>query len=219
MKAVLTVALGVLLTACASHPPPPDWALNAQGSLERAGNAYLRGDTRVADVEFARARSEIARTARPDRLARAELLRCAWQAASLEIGDCPAYAPLAADAAPSEQAYARYLLARPMAGDVALLPEAQRAAAQALLGQGEAALPGGADPLARLVAAGVLMRAGRASPALVAQAVEAASGQGWSRPLLAWLQVQARAAEQAGDRETAERARRRAALVGGSGRP
>lgn len=204
-----------LLAACGSTPPP-DWALNAQGSLERARSAYLSGNTRVADVEWARARAEIARTGQPERLARAELLRCALEVASLEMNDCPAYPPLAADAAAPEQAYARYLQARPQASDVALLPTAQRGVAQALLSGGAAPLPGDGDPVARLVAAGVLMRAGQASPAVIAQAVDAASAQGWSRPLLAWLRVQARVAEQAGDREAAERARRRAALVQGT---
>jgi len=204
----------VLLAACGSNPPPPEWALNSQGALERAASAYLSGNSRVADVEFARARTEIARTGQPGRLARAELLRCAWQVASLEVNDCPAFAPLAADAAPAEQAYARYLRALPQSGDVALLPQPQRPVAQALLAGAAAPLPVAQDPLARLVAAGVLLRAGQASPAVVAEAVDTASAQGWSRPLLAWLQVQARVAEQAGDRDTAERARRRAALVG-----
>ncbi len=205
----------VLLAACGSNPPPPDWALNSQGALERAGSAWLSGNTRVGEVEFARARTEIARTGQPERLARAELLRCAWAVASLEMTDCPAYQSLVADAAPAEQAYARYLLGKPQAGDVALLPEPQRPVAQALLAGATATLPNTPDPLAKLVAAGVLLRAGQASPAVVAQAVDTASAQGWSRPLLAWLQVQARVAEQAGDRAGAERARRRAALVGG----
>lgn len=218
MKHRLFLGLLVLLTACAGTPPP-DWALNAQGALERAGSAWLTGNTRVADAEFARARAEIARTGQPARLARTELLRCAWQVASLETTDCPAYAPLAADAAPAEQAYARYLLGKPQAGDVAQLPQAQRAVAQALLAGGVAPLPDTPDPLARLVAGGVLLRAGSASPAVIAQAVDTASAQGWSRPLLAWLLVQAKVAEQAGDREGAERARRRAALVAGTVKP
>lgn len=215
MNHLLSLGLLALLTACAGTPPP-DWALNAHGALERAGSAWLAGNTRVADAEFTRARAEIARTGQPERLARAELLRCAWQVAGLEATDCPAYAPLAADAAPAEQAYARYLLGKPQAGDVALLPDTQRTVAQALLAGGPAPLPNTPDALARLVAAGVLLRAGQASPAVVGQAVDTASAQGWSRPLLAWLLVQAKVAEQAGDREGAERARRRAALVGGS---
>jgi hypothetical protein len=43
--------------------------------------------------------------------------------------------------------------------------------------------------------------------------VDTASSQGWSRPLLAWLQVQARHAESAGDAVEARRVRRRIELV------
>ena len=66
-----------------------------------------------------------------------------------------------------------------------------------------------ADPVSRLVAAGVLMQTGRANPAVIALAVDSASDQGWRRPLLAWLGVQLQRAEQAGDSDAAERLRRR----------
>jgi hypothetical protein len=59
----------------------------------------------------------------------------------------------------------------------------------------------------------VLFRTGRASPQLVALAVDTASQQGWRRPLLAWLGVQAQRAQRAGAREEAERIRRRMALI------
>jgi hypothetical protein len=58
-----------------------------------------------------------------------------------------------------------------------------------------------------------LLRAGRASPPVLAGAVEAASAQGWRRPLLAWLGVQAQRAEQAGDAQEAARLHRRIALA------
>jgi hypothetical protein len=63
----------------------------------------------------------------------------------------------------------------------------------------------------------VLFRAGRASPAVVRQAVDTASAQGWRRPLLAWLGVQAQLAEKGGDAEEAARLRRRIALTQGLG--
>jgi hypothetical protein len=65
------------------------------------------------------------------------------------------------------------------------------------------------EPLSRLVGAGVLLRTGQMSPAALTQAVAAASAQGWRRPLLAWLGVQALRAEQAGDIDEAKRLRRR----------
>jgi hypothetical protein len=70
-----------------------------------------------------------------------------------------------------------------------------------------------ADPQARLIAIAVLFQAGKASPAMTALAAETASAQGWRRPLLAWLNVQALRAERAGDNDEAQRLRRRIALV------
>ena len=59
------------------------------------------------------------------------------------------------------------------------------------------------------MAAGVLLRAGRANPEVIALAVDTASSQGWRRPLLAWLNLQVQHAEQAGATAEAERLRRR----------
>lgn len=206
---LLLPLLTTLLLGCASGPPPPDWQMNAKAALERATEAYLSGNSRVATAEFARARAELARTGRADLLARAELTRCAAQVASLEFDDCPAFAALAQDAAPAERAYARYLAGRAEAGDLALLPAAQRAPATAE----------GGTALARLVAAGVQLRSGRADPGLYGLAVATASAQGWRRPLLAWLQLQLQRAEAAQDAESAAALRRRIALVLGPPAP
>ncbi|TAK42032.1 MAG: hypothetical protein EPO27_17890 [Betaproteobacteria bacterium] len=179
-----------VLVGCAGAPPPPDWQLNAQSALAAFERHYLAGDTRLADLEFARAKSEIARTGRGDLLARAELVRCAARVASLEIDDCPGFERWRADAGPQELAYAEYLAGRH-----------ERAA--------------GEDPLARLVAAGVQFRSGQSTPAAIAAAVDIASAQGWRRPLLAWLGVQAKRAEAAGDADAARRVKRRIELLSG----
>ena len=70
-----------------------------------------------------------------------------------------------------------------------------------------------AEPQARLIAIAVLFQAGKASPALIDTAAETASAQGWRRPLLAWLKVQALRAQKAGDDAEAQRLQRRIALV------
>jgi len=212
------ISLVVLLAACSGKPPAPDWQMNAQSSMERSVAAYLSGNARVEALEFERARSEIARTGRPDLLARAELLRCAGRLASLVVEPCAGFEALRQDAAPAERAYANYLDGKLQGADVALLPEAQRAVAAAGPG-GDAALAQMKDPLSRLVAAGVMFRSGRASPATISTAVETASAQGWRRPLLAWLLVQVQRAEQAGAAEEAARIRRRIDLVEKAGKP
>jgi hypothetical protein len=207
--------LATFLAACAGGPPAPDWQMNAQSALERASAAYMEGNAAVEAQEFARAREQIARTGKLDLLARAELLRCAARVASLVFDDCAGFAP--ADAAPAEGAYARYLAGRAQAQDIALLPAPQRAVAGAGSDTAAAAaIDGIADPLSKLVAAGVLLRTGRATPALFDRAVNTASDQGWRRPLLAWLGVQATRAEQAGQIQQAQQLRRRIALAGGA---
>jgi len=100
-----------------------------------------------------------------------------------------------------------------------LLPEPHRAVAAG--GPNDAAniaaLRAIEDPLSRLVAAAVLFEAGRADPQVIAIAIDAASSQGWRRPLLAWLGVELRRAEQAGASEEAQRLRRRIELVRDAG--
>jgi len=200
----------LLLAACASGPLAPEWQSNAHGALANFEAAYLRGDARVARIEFARARfararAEVSRTGRPDLVARVELVRCALQVASLDFDPCPGYQALAADADAAERAYAVYLSGQWQALDPALLAPSHRRA----VAGGSAALAAIEDPLARLVAAGALLRAGRIAPEGIGAAVDAASANGWRRPLLAWLEVQARRAEAAGDRDAQALIRRR----------
>jgi len=205
--------LAGLLAACAG-PLPPDWQLNAKSALDRSVAAYLAGDARMASAEMDRARSEIARTGRIDLLARAELVHCAAQVASLVFEPCERFERLKADAAPAERAYAEYLGGRMPAGEVGLLPAAQRSAAGAASDEAAAAAVQGIDEtLPRLVAAGVLFRGARAGPSVLALAVETASAQGWRRPLLAWLNVQRLRAQKLGDTLEAERLRRRIEVV------
>jgi hypothetical protein len=210
MKTWTTICLlAALLPACASKPRQPDWKANASSSLTAYSEAYLKGDTSVAEAEFARARRDVASTGRPDLVAHAELVRCATRAASLEFDDCPGYAALAQDATPAERAYADYLAGRWQGLDPALLPEQHRA-----IVQGKGSLAAIADPLSRLVAAGVLMRTGLITPADIAQASDTASNQGWRRPLLMWLGVSLKHAEAAGDAGLAARIARRIELAG-----
>ena len=203
---------GAGLLACSSAPKPPDWQLDAKSAADRFQDAQLKGDTRAAQGEFALARRETAATGRPELVARVELLRCALQTASLNFDPCTGFDALSADAAPPELAYAAYLVGQPLSAEQrALLPAAQQAVPE---GEGAAtALAAMTDPLSQLVAAGVLLRREQATPAVVQLAVDTASHQGWRRPLLAWLGVQARQADAAGQTERAQALRRRMDLV------
>ncbi|ART52185.1 hypothetical protein CBP34_11705 [Acidovorax carolinensis] len=213
------LCLGLTLAACASGPPTPEWQMNAHAASQKAQDAYLAGDTRVEQQEWDRAREALARTGRLDLLARLELLRCAGRVASLVFEPCAGFEALRQDAPAAEKAYADYLAGQLALQDMALLPTAQRNAAQAAQTDAVAPLSGIEDPLSRLVAAGVLLKTGRAIPATVSMAVETASAQGWRRPLLAWLGVQAQRALAAGDTEAAASLQRRIAIVERGGKP
>jgi hypothetical protein len=180
----------VILAGCSSGPVPPDWQLGAKGALENFQQRYLQGDTRGAELEFARARSDLSSTGSAALVARAELIRCAMRAASLEFDNCPGFEKLRADAGAEEISYADYLAGR-----------VERAAAD--------------DPLSRLVLSGIRLNSSKITPTEISAAIDIASSQGWRRPLLAWLGVQAKRAEAAGDREALERIRRRMALTAG----
>jgi len=186
----LALVVAGALAGCASAPPPPDWQGNAAGSLQTFQQRYLAGDSKGADDAFAFARAELTATGRADLVARAELVRCAAQVASLVFERCEGFERLRGDAGPEERAYADYLEGR--------VPRAPSS-----------------EPFSRLIAYGVQLRTTRITPQGIAAALDIASSQGWRRPLLAWLGVELQRAEAAGDSETAARVRRRIELVSG----
>ncbi len=196
------------LSACGSNPPPPDWKLNAQSALENYEKAYLEGNTALAELSYARARAEAARTGQAESVARIELARCATRAAALEFDDCPAYVALQAGASAEEKAYAAFIAGKWQAVDGKALPSQY-----APLLKSGAALDQIKDPLSRLIATGVLFRQGSITPAGITAAIDTASGQGWRRPLLAWLGVELKRAEAAGNQTAIDHLRQRIGLV------
>lgn len=227
MKKLLPLTAALLLGACASAPPAPEWQSQSFSAIKSYTAAYLSGNTRVAEVEFERAKAEVARTGRPDLMARLELLRCATQVASLVINPCTGYQALAQDAAPAEQAYARFIAGRWGRLETAQLPMHYRALVNQTQAQArqtaKPALEANAtsrsklnpieDPLARLVAAGALIQTEPLSSVDIDLAVATASGQGWRRPLLAWLGVQLKRQQTSGNADAAAGIQRRIDLV------
>ena len=204
------VIAAVLLAGCAGKPPPPDWKMNAVSLLEHYQARWLEGDAKAADLALEKSRKEISRTGRLDLLARLELAACGTRMAVLDFSTCTAYTPLAREAAPADQAYARLLSgqwdgldAKAVPGHYAALVGAKNDAAA------NKAVAEITDPLPRLIAAGLLLRQGRAMPQTQALASDTASERGWRRPLLTWLEVQRKGAESAGDQASAAQLRRR----------
>lgn len=210
----LALLLAAAQTACSNAPRTPDWQIDAKGALDRTIAAYLTGNTRVEQAEMARARQQLASTGRADLAASAELRYCAARIASLVWEACAGFEALRQDATPGQRAYADYLRGQVSSTTIPLLPPPQRTAASRADTDGSA-LQGMEDPLSLLVAAGVLLQSGKANPAIIEQAVTAASDQGWRRPLLAWLGVQLQRARQAGQTEEVARISRRIELVQG----
>lgn len=210
VRRIASTACVLSLAACAGSPPPPDWQANAHAALQAHVADYLTGRDKAAAQELAVARREVARTGDAQQMARVELTACAARLASLvdvDLADCPGYAPLARDAGAEASAYAAYLAGRWTQVDPERLPDAQRLALRAP--DAPAALREIADPFSRLVAAGALLRAARLPPAGIALAIDTAAGQGWRRALLAWLGLDARRRDAAGDAEGAAAQRRR----------
>lgn len=201
------VLMLALLAACSSAPPPPAWQLDARDGIDAFTADYLAGHTAASEAEFRRARSAATATGRFDAVIQLELVRCAAQAASLDINDCPGYGALAQEATREQRAYADYLAGRWQQLERTALP----AQHQALLAGGK--LEAMADPLARLVAAGALLRSGNITPQQIEVALATSSEQGWRRPLLAWLGVQLQRAQAAGDAQAAAQLKRRIALA------
>lgn len=212
MKRFLALALSALLLACAGKTSP-SWLSNSHTALNAHLAAYLSGRERVATQELLLARREVARTGDATMMARVELTACAAQIASLATSDCPAFTPLAADAAPAENAYATYLSGKTEGLDSSLLPPAQR---QSL--SRNPTLNNIADPLSRLVAAAVAWRSGRLSAEGIAVAIDTAASEGWRRPLLAWLAVDRDQRRAAGDTSGADAAQRRIERIVGDGK-
>lgn len=234
-RGLVTMGVGMALVACSHQPPTPEWALAARDGTERGNLAHLSGQTRVAQAEWQRARQAAASTGDPVAMARVALAQCAAQVASLQLSPEPepctrADVWLQAQPSAALAAYRRYLQGRVVdVADVALLPAAHQATAPWLLAVPQAGADGDRDlldrpaldarwaqalktmpdPLSRLVAAAVAWRSGQAGPAVLAEAVATASAQGWSRPLLAWLGLQAQWAERAGDAALARQLRQR----------
>ena len=211
--AVLGVVL--VLSACASGPAPQVWESNAQSALQNASTAYLTGNARVEEQDFARALRELRATGRADLVATAELTRCAARAASLVFDDCPAYLPLAIDVGAEQRAYADYLAGRWQGLNVAMLPKHH--AGVVANPTTAAALSQTKDPLSLLVAAGMLLKHGNLTQASLDEvtltAIQTASNQAWRRPLLAWLGVQIKSAESKGDAAQVASLKRRLDLI------
>lgn len=209
-----SIVFALLLCACAGGPTAPEWQSQSHAALERFRQHYLEGNSQLAQRDFAEAKAAVASTGRPELAARVELVRCALGTAALDVDSCIAFDAVHLEATAEDQIYGDFVVGRLHDHDVAGLPAHYRR----LVAAGDDASRNMAmqqieDPVSRLVAAGVLFRFAQLSPDGLSAAVDTASAQGYRRPLLAYLNVQARQAEAAGDASALQAISKRIDLV------
>lgn len=206
----VAAALGV---ACSHRPAAPEWEERAHEGFEQYQRSYFAGE-RTAERDFRKAADALASTGKVELRARGELIRCAFGTAALDFSSCERWRSLQSDADPGDRAYGALLSGAFANLDTKDLPPQYVPLAKAQgAGARNEALKKIEDPLSRLIGAGALLRAGDLAPESVAVAVDTASGQGWRRPLLAWLTAQAKLAEAAGDTVALDRIRKRIDVV------
>ncbi|MBI1395425.1 MAG: hypothetical protein GC151_05545 [Betaproteobacteria bacterium] len=208
-RAAFTICL-VVLAGCAGGPPVPEWRTEGSAALDNFQRLYLRGDAREADGAYVRARRELSATGDPALVARAQLFRCGIVVASLDFAACSELEDLEQSQEAEISAYARFLSGRWQGLEPAALPIRYRSVVEAPDAAARLAALKHVDPaVSRLVAASALYRAGRLPPGGADVAIDAASAEGYRRPLLAWLTLEEQRATAAGDAAKADWTRRR----------
>ncbi len=199
MKTLLAFAGLILLGACGSLPPP-DWKTDAADLIERYKKHALLGENSLAERYFQQAVGATGGAGRVTDTARLWLVRCATRRAMLIDDACTEYVELARlEANPENQAYYQFLTLRWDALDSALLPGQHRDLVKAAPAARRTLLARQDDPLARLLAASLLVMRQEADAATLTLATETASSQGWRQPLLTYLKVQEKRAAEQGD--------------------
>lgn len=196
MKIIFILILILLLSACGSGQTAPDWQFDAQTAAERYTRYYLAGDVKLAATSFAQARAAVAATGDVAAVGHIELVRCGLHSAALDFAPCTGYTELAAiRTTPADSAYARFISADWHGMETKLLP-AQYVALVGAASQPQAvinrAIVAISDPVSRLIASGLMVKRGTFDATTLQNAVDTASAQGWRRPLLTYLGLQAK---------------------------
>lgn len=200
-----SILLLLELVACGTAPRYPRWENDAYNALDSFKRDYLAGYVARAQTDFAAVQNAYSSTGRLDLAAHAELFRCALGITALDFAACNDVAAHLSDASADDQAYGALLAGDWTHANAGNLPAQYRDFARAATAEARnAAAQKIDDPLSRLVAAGILFRANEIAPNTISAATDAATAQGWRRPLLAWLRVQLKQAQAAGDTTQAQ---------------
>lgn len=215
MRHLSIVFLALALSACGGGPKAPDWKLDSISLIERYKKAELKGQNTLAESYFQQALAASGSAARIEETARLHLTRCATRQASLAFEPCSGYLEYAKlGATPEDAAYHHFISGQWDGLDVGKLPAQYRDfASNRDPARNAGILQKIDDPLSRLVAASIAVMRKQADAATLQLAAEAASGQGWRKPLLVYLKLQEAQAAQKGDPAELARLRARIKLV------
>lgn len=213
------VCLLLLIQGCGFNQKPA-WLIIGSKKLETFKANYLSGaEPSVTEANFKGSIEEIKKSGNLDLLQKAWLTRMAVQGAvfkEMEEGD---YRKIAAVTPfPENDNFYAFLKGDVSAVDIKLLPEQYRDFAGSLL-KGDllkidkAVASMKEDPLSRLIAAGIAVRRGIESEAIIQAAVETASINGWKMALTAWLDRLAAFYKRAGNAVKAAEIQRQIELI------
>lgn len=207
MKSALVLVASLLLAACGSGgPPPPDWKTDAADLIGRYQTHALKGENILAEKYFGEALRAAGGAGQVQFTARLWLVHCAVRRAMLIDDPCTGYRELATNQ-PADDAYLRYLTLDWSALDPALLPPQHARIPVDDAATRRARLAQIDEPLARLVAIGLVTARGEADFDTLHLAVETASERGWRQPLLVYLKLARDAAPDAATRDSLDRRR------------
>lgn len=200
MKRLAIMLWVAILSACGSGgPPPPDWKSDSADLIERYKKHALEGENTLAERYFRQAINATGGAGRVSETARLWLVRCATRRASLIDDDCHEYAELAETQTTAEdRAYYQFVTLKWEGLDTNKLPPHYAALMKTEPTRMHAQIVTIEDPLSRLLASSLVTLRKQADGALLALAAETASTQGWRQPLLVYLKLLQKKAEQQG---------------------
>lgn len=218
--ATLVILAALLVVEGCGAKAVPRWRTSAFNYLEQYKELTLLGDTRSADLFFAKALEEIKKSGDLLLLGRIYLTQSALRTAIGEDSRNPSYEVVAAaehDAA--NAAFYRFLQGSPQSTDIEVLPKAYSPFAKALFNRdiagAERQISLIADPLSQAIAASIFIRTFGPREGVFLKAAETASSLGWKAVLLFHLNGLQDFYRATGNMAAADRILQRIALIAG----
>ena len=193
MKRHLVLIGFFLLIICGcSAKTAPEWKAASFYHLEEYKKLFLDGKDQLAAIHFQRAIDELKSSGNLSLLMTVYLTRSALQVSVLDVPDNREYLETA-KAAPDEDSHQYYLLLEGKFAQLKInrLPAPYQGLAAALEKRDEGdvleEINGIKDDLSRLIAIGLAVRHQVENEAILTNAVDLASANGWRKPLLVYL--------------------------------